>query len=307
MITERLAKLDETKRISAAVLALLVTACFCYFTVTRHSVVKLREAKAKYTRTQAAHTGIETQQLPLLAQSLGKQLENRKRQLEEQEQKFFSSKQVLEFFESINTLALAHKLKPISRIISEPKRLVVAEKAEPGQQLLDTQSAKIAVSGSYFDIVNFVNELTDRPQKIFITNLHIAMPPGEKSNPRASFSISVLIQRLSTPSHKTDVPTTDAAGPTVTSGPEVDGQISASRVTRLRDPMQFGSANTTQAEHSKLIVKGIVYSEDNPSAVVANKIVHEGDEVLGVTIVKINKDSVEFEMNDKRWTQKVQR
>ena len=54
-------------------------------------------------------------------------------------------------------------------------------------------------------------------------------------------------------------------------------------------------------------MKGIVYSKDDPSAVIGNRIVHEGDEVLGVTIIKINEKSVEFERNKKRWTQKVQR
>ncbi|GAI39939.1 unnamed protein product, partial [marine sediment metagenome] len=62
-----------------------------------------------------------------------------------------------------------------------------------------------------------------------------------------------------------------------------------------------------QTGTSGLIVKGIVYNEDNSSAVIGVQIVHEGDKVSGVTIIKINEKSVDFEMNGKRWTQKVQR
>ena len=88
---------------------------------------------------------------------------------------------------------------------------------------------------------------------------------------------------------------------------EIDWQIPEPYPTTLRDPMQFGSVTTTQDGTGKLIVKGIVYSKNNPSAVIGNQIVHEGEKVLGATVVKINKDSVEFEMNGKKWTQKVQR
>ena len=91
---------------------------------------------------------------------------------------------------------------------------------------------------------------------------------------------------------------------------EIDWQIPEPYPTTLRDPMQFGSVTSygqTQAGTGKLIVKGIVYSKNNPSAVIGNQIVHEGEKVLGATVVKINKDSVELEMDGKRWTQKVQR
>jgi len=102
-------------------------------------------------------------------------------------------------------------------------------------------------------------------------------------------------------------PSKAIAGSNNESNNEIDWQIPELYPTTLRDPMQFGSVTTTQDGTGKLIVKGIVYSENNPSAVIGNQIVHEGEKVLGATIVKINKDSVEFEMNGKRWTQKVQR
>ncbi|MHC4482324.1 MAG: hypothetical protein ACYSW4_02120 [Planctomycetota bacterium] len=91
---------------------------------------------------------------------------------------------------------------------------------------------------------------------------------------------------------------------------KIDWQIPAPYPITLRDPMQFSSVTTvsngTETKTPELIVKAIVYSEDNPSAVVGKQIVHEGDEISGATVVKIDKDGVEFEMNGKRWKQKVQ-
>jgi hypothetical protein len=54
-------------------------------------------------------------------------------------------------------------------------------------------------------------------------------------------------------------------------------------------------------------VKGIVHSPDNSCAVIGDQIVHEGDKILDAVVIKINKNSVEFEANGKKWTQKVQR
>ncbi|MHC4532106.1 MAG: hypothetical protein ACYSXD_11190 [Planctomycetota bacterium] len=75
----------------------------------------------------------------------------------------------------------------------------------------------------------------------------------------------------------------------------------------ISDVMQFNEADAVSITRGLVSVKGIVYSEDNPSAVVSNEIVHEGDEISGATVVKIYKDRVEFEMNGKTWTQKVDR
>ena len=74
----------------------------------------------------------------------------------------------------------------------------------------------------------------------------------------------------------------------------------------LRDPMKIGSMGTGNASGG-LIVKGIVYSHDNPAAVVGGQIVHEGDMISKVKVVKIHRDSVEFVVNGKRVKKKVQR
>jgi hypothetical protein len=57
----------------------------------------------------------------------------------------------------------------------------------------------------------------------------------------------------------------------------------------------------TEAGHVELT--GILYSQDNPAAVIDNKIVHEGDVIDGVKVVKIHKSAVEFEKNGAKWTQ----
>jgi hypothetical protein len=90
---------------------------------------------------------------------------------------------------------------------------------------------------------------------------------------------------------------------------QINWQIPAPYPTTLRDPMKFGSAKTPdtgdETKTGDIEIKGILYSEENPSAIIGVDIVHEGDKVSGATVVKINPDSVEFEMNGKKWTQKV--
>ena len=86
----------------------------------------------------------------------------------------------------------------------------------------------------------------------------------------------------------------------------VDWQVPDPYPTNLRDPMQFGSVSTERGSGvGSLIVKGVLYSSDKPAAIVSNKIVHVGDIISGATIVKINLNSVEFEKDGKKWTQKV--
>jgi outer membrane biosynthesis protein TonB len=109
---------------------------------------------------------------------------------------------------------------------------------------------------------------------------------------------------------RTEASTEDTAPGVVTAGAytKIDWEIPAPYPTTLRDPMRLVPVEIPQAEISKtlkLIVKGILYSEDNPSAVIGNQIVHEGETIRGVSVIKISQDSVEFEMNGKRWTQKI--
>jgi len=103
---------------------------------------------------------------------------------------------------------------------------------------------------------------------------------------------------------------------TAGSNAEIEWKLPAPYPTTLRDPMRLVPAATAQTAQTaqsetreiiKLIVRSILYSEDNPSAVIGSRIVHEGEKIQNVSVIKINTDSVEFEMNGKRWTQMVQR
>ena len=121
--------------------------------------------------------------------------------------------------------------------------------------------------------------------------------------------ILVLKQVLSTGAPKTTLSQTlTPQDATAAIADEIDWQIPPPYPETLRDPMQPASAatNPLQEGNNQLIVKGILYTEDNPSAVIGTKIVKTGEEVAGAKVVKINKDNVEFEMNGKTWKQKVQ-
>jgi hypothetical protein len=75
----------------------------------------------------------------------------------------------------------------------------------------------------------------------------------------------------------------------------------------LRDPMKPSSNASTSNGlfEGEVTVRGIVYSSDKPSAIIADQIVSEGDIILGVKILKIGKDFVAFEKDGKRWQQQV--
>ena len=112
----------------------------------------------------------------------------------------------------------------------------------------------------------------------------------------------------------TEASTEDTAPGVVTASAnnKIDWEIPAPYPTTLRDPMRLVPVEVSQNDQTEtrkttgLIVKSILYSEDNPSAVISGRIVHEGEKIQDASIIKISRDSVEFEMNGKRWTQKVQ-
>ena len=119
--------------------------------------------------------------------------------------------------------------------------------------------------------------------------------------------IFVFIKLFSAPSRKITGPV-NAGQTKAVAGPvsKADWHAPKPYPATLRDPMQFGSAKG-QIGVGQLIVKGIVYSEDNPTAVIGDQVVHQGDKISDVVITKINENNVEFEANGKKWMQNVQR
>ena len=53
------------------------------------------------------------------------------------------------------------------------------------------------------------------------------------------------------------------------------------------------------------VVVGIICNAENPTALINNEIVHEGDTINGVRVIKISRDKIQFEKNSSVWTQKV--
>jgi len=53
------------------------------------------------------------------------------------------------------------------------------------------------------------------------------------------------------------------------------------------------------------MIKGIVFYENNGAALIAGEVVREGDVLLGVKIVKISPDFVEFDKQGNQWKQEV--
>ncbi|MHC4645446.1 MAG: hypothetical protein ACYTBJ_08085 [Planctomycetota bacterium] len=113
-----------------------------------------------------------------------------------------------------------------------------------------------------------------------------------------------------------DVNQTQTSAAVVFTG-QINWQIPDPYPTTLRDPMRSGPVigpnnGTTTTVVDPLVtdqidIKGILWVADNPSVNIGSEIFHEGDQVAGATIVKIHQESVEFEKDGKRWTQKVPR
>lgn len=97
---------------------------------------------------------------------------------------------------------------------------------------------------------------------------------------------------------------------------QIDWEIPPKYPETLRDPMETTWAQDPETgewvedpvvviEDGKqqtlidvgIALRSILWAESGRSIVIGNKILYEGDEILGVTVKKINKDSVEFEKN----------
>jgi len=74
-----------------------------------------------------------------------------------------------------------------------------------------------------------------------------------------------------------------------------------------RDPMDPESNGTPVPTTTQgIVVTGIVYSEDNPRAIIDRQYYGVGDKVKGADILKITRNNVTFERDGETWTQGVQ-
>ncbi len=87
---------------------------------------------------------------------------------------------------------------------------------------------------------------------------------------------------------------------------EMTGHDPMSFASSPQVPEQEPSVTQTQVQvYETLEVKGVLYSEDRPAAIVGTRLVHEGENIAGATVVAIERDGVLFERNGQKWTQTV--
>jgi hypothetical protein len=87
---------------------------------------------------------------------------------------------------------------------------------------------------------------------------------------------------------------------------KINWQIPDVYPTNIRDPMILGSQQQFYSETWKPNLVGLVYNEEQKYAIIGTELLQEGEEINGVKVLKINKDSVEFERDGQKWTQAVQ-
>ncbi|MHC4636639.1 MAG: hypothetical protein ACYTBP_06930 [Planctomycetota bacterium] len=119
--------------------------------------------------------------------------------------------------------------------------------------------------------------------------------------------IFMMMRAFSTPESNAAATVVPTAKETVDNGiPKKDWQIPDLYPSAIRDPMQLAKVSIEKIVTGEVVVTGILYSEDKSSAVINGSIVSEGDEVFGITVIKIDSRNVTFQKGDKTWTQKVQ-
>jgi hypothetical protein len=126
------------------------------------------------------------------------------------------------------------------------------------------------------------------------------------------FVVKPLI--LPSPAKTAAASTDEAPLPSVkhTSASEIDWTVPEPLKIEIRDPVKqvvpatgMAAAEPNENNPMSLSVRGILFSDDKPSVVIGNSIVHLNDEINGTKVVEINKEYVILEREGKRWTKKV--
>ena len=127
--------------------------------------------------------------------------------------------------------------------------------------------------------------------------------------------VFVFIQVLKPSKPRRRVEPQAAGGQTQSAAPKtINWEIPKPLAGFFRDPMKFESGGSYQAAFSaseqplagsEVVIRGIVHSNDKPTAVVGGHIVHEGDVIKDIVILKISKDSIDLEKAGQKKTLKV--
>ena len=107
------------------------------------------------------------------------------------------------------------------------------------------------------------------------------------------------------------------------SGDGIEWELPDPMPVAMRDPTKLPSQSNTQSQASNktqkpkrngatsgtkttaMRIRGLFYSTDRSSVVIGDEVAYVGDTINGVTIMGINKDSVEFEKDGETWVQRV--
>jgi type II secretory pathway component PulC len=168
------------------------------------------------------------------------------------------------------------------RSASQIRLLEVAETSKPNW-------ADIAEWADFAETVLQINGLEHEPFSLFKVNTET---PAE----RLAIALSRIAKRKSDILNRSEFETLNLEN-------HKEYALNAESA-KLEEP----STKKSPALESKATngqVAGIVYSPEKSSAVINTKIVHEGDIIQGVTILKIYEDKVVFQKNGSRWEQAV--
>lgn len=150
---------------------------------------------------------------------------------------------------------------------------------------------------------------TDKPRNTRQTVMAILIPV-------LAVALLVLMRKpgntpasMASPGLDTGMMTLDQTDPEVT----IDWKVPPAYKAAGRDPMAWVPAPIVNQDNPKrpvntrrnLVVKGILYSQDRPAVVIGTSLLHEGDEISGATIVKIERDTIEFQADGQTWKQPV--
>ena len=73
---------------------------------------------------------------------------------------------------------------------------------------------------------------------------------------------------------------------------------------KVKDIIGQPDTAETTGFYNDIVIQSILYSQSGRSVVIDNKILYEGDSINGATIIKINKNSVEFAIGEQKFTKK---
>ncbi len=177
---------DHEKRWIVTGLVLIGIVGLCFLFVMRVSMHGFLTAQLEHAAVEEEQQGMALvkAELRVATKTLAK-VEARRQRVQ---QSYNTEAQAELFFEQITVWASECRLTPISRVVNKPQPLT-----DPNSVFLVRQSADVALQGHVHNLTRFFRKLMERPQKVCLTNLHIALLPGESYEPRASFQVALVV------------------------------------------------------------------------------------------------------------------